>query len=1227
MTTGMTEWEFTGDAKSWLDQAIQQDPPLPFKEAKVEQRGSGSNQRRDLSLLGKDGRVLITGEVKLPYRKDGSSPYLQPVVADARSKARKAGARFFFTWNVNECVLWETEAPDAAMHTQNYRRWQVTPEGSQVLREEHMLLPTTVDKIRYWIPEFLRDLARCLNAAEPFERRTPDQRFIEALESALELPIRFTFEELASRFVKQGPFRADLERWMRDDQGWVLSLDPNDIRENLLRAAKVACYSLVNRLVFYEALLKRHKKMRKCEVPDHLAQGDALRLHLESFFATAKNVTGDYETVFGEDHSGIGFRIPFYSDLAVGYWRDLIVQIHAFDFSKLDYEIIGSIFERLIAPEERHKYGQFYTRAEVVDLINSFCIREGSELVMDPACGGGTFLVRAYARKRELAPERQHAELLSDLFGADIAAFATNLTTINLATRDLIDDANYPQVARADFFDVLPRKMFIKLPNAVAKAAGLGKSQMREVQIPLLDAVVGNPPYIRQEMIRAERKAYYRDLTGGESGIKLSGRSDIHCYFWPHSAEFLKADGYLCFLTSSQWLDVEYGFKLQGWVLQNFKIVAIIESVDEPWFVGARVTTAITILQKCDDEAQRLANRVRFVQLRQPIGDLVAHDGTTAGAMQAADRLRDEFMQCTESVSNARFRLRVIDQKHLWDEGVRLGRIMRRSGEAGAETDADDEDAPPVSGGSYFGGKWGVYVRAPDLWFEWIKRFGSKFASLGELATIRRGITTGNDKYFFLVDSTTACLERISDQSQFEDEFGVQRKLVRDGKVKLVLAGEARGQMWPVESKYLEPEVHSLMEVKGHVVRPEDCKRMILLCGERKAALKGTFVLKYIQWCERHNVHKGSTIAARANKNREWYDLTGHPRGIAFWPKSQQYKHAVPLNLAELQANCNLYDILPGEKTSETIVAVLNSTLAVLAKFQYGRPVGNEGNLKTEIVDVNMMPVPDVRNVSKAIAEKLTNAFSELRKRDAMQFLSERRMREMAFERSGKDAELKTLSDKGELDMPDRKALDHAVLELLGVSNKNEREKMLGELYAYLKSFFEVTRRKEERAISNKNTSKRRGAASPQELAQQVFDELRNRAPQLLRRYEPDFLTHEMLFDAHDVPAEGEASIRQDLISGSPVVEFMKGKRQTGLCVVPTSCQAQMLKLLADNGMRGIVRIAHVEEECQSVRDRYTVFVRQRDQMIATLIGELVSDDDLAGKVREFALSMILRDH
>lgn len=93
----MNEWEFVGEVKSWIDQILRHNPSLPFSGAKAEQRGSGSNKRRDLTILDRDGQPILTGEVKLPYAKDGTSPYRSDVVVDARKKAEKAGVRYFFT--------------------------------------------------------------------------------------------------------------------------------------------------------------------------------------------------------------------------------------------------------------------------------------------------------------------------------------------------------------------------------------------------------------------------------------------------------------------------------------------------------------------------------------------------------------------------------------------------------------------------------------------------------------------------------------------------------------------------------------------------------------------------------------------------------------------------------------------------------------------------------------------------------------------------------------------------------------------------------------------------------------------------------------------------------------------------------------------------------------------------------------------------------------------------
>ncbi len=1220
MPEEMNEWEFSASVASWINEQLANDKSLPFKEARCEQYSPGSRKRRDLTLLDEKGKPVLTGEIKLPYRQDGKPPSNETGYADARMKAAKATAKWFFTWNVNEFLLWDFETADQPRKDRQYRSWDIT----LVNKPSHMLAPSTTHAVQNWIALLLNEFAKILRGKTSIGTKSPDEKFINELESALALPIRYTFEELDGRY-EQARFRSKLDAWMREEQGWIIYDDREGIRDNLERAAKFASYALVNKLVFHEALLKRYgSKIRKMEVPTHIDTGEGLRLHLQSFFEVAKKVTGDYETVFGEDHSGLGSRIPFYADAAVDSWRELINDIHEFDFSKLDYEVIGGIFERLIAPEERHKYGQFYTRPEVVDLMNAFCIRCGDELVMDPACGGGTFLVRAYARKRELSPGRKHAALLTDLYGVDISHFATHLTTINLATRNLIDDENYPQIARSDFFDVESGRVLMSVPRHV-QSGGLGETQQRHIQVPPLDAIIGNPPYVRQEDIRKSKskkkpqpgtKEYYQELVKTEAGANLAGRSDIHCYFWPHATTFLKDDGYLSLITSSQWLDVEYGFKLQSWILRNFKIVAVMESLVEPWFVGARVATTVTVLRKEKDEAKRMQNTVRFVQIRQPLADILGHDGTTAGAVETTNSFRDELLGLTDNTVNDRYRARLVSQGDLWNQGVKLGVMMGKSGDAGS----DDEDAQD---GDYYGGKWGVYLRAPDLWFKLIDNYGDRFAPLGDISEIRRGVTTGKDCFFFPIDVSKACLSAQKNAEKFKSQYGIPRKEVAGGKVKLVKAGEGRGELHAIEAEYLEPEVHSLMEVDGFTVAPDDCARMILLVGKQKDQLKGTRVLDYIEWGEKNNFHTGATCAARVTRSRTWYDLTGHKRGAMFWPKAQQYKHAIPINDHNLQCNCNLYDIhLPDDTDPEAVAGILNSSISIFAKHQFGRPVGVEGNLKTEVVDVNMLPIVSPMAGSKTVRTRLVKAFRKMKKRDALYLLSERRLREMAYKQKGKEDELANLSDECELDMDDRRELDDAVLGLLGVRSKKERNELLNELYRYLREFFEWTRRKEEQAIVNKKVTKRRGQVNANELAVQLYEYMHDNEPYLLKTYGMDFLDSKKLFDVYELPAQGVAVPQANLFSAHGVA-FKKGTRQLHFQETTVPGQDEVVALVANAGIRGITRFPREADEIDRIRNAYGRFLSQRDRRIQELVAEKTNDEEMQERIRDALMAML----
>lgn len=1204
MNAETSELDFTSRVAGWINLTLDRDPSLPFKEARCERKAPGSRKPRDFSLIDKSGKIALTGEVRLAFARDGATPRNEALVKNAREKAELAGVRYFFTWNVNEMLLWETFAPGTHEQERNYRRWVVT----DVRTAEDLDNPIVQKQVQRWVASFLSEYAQIYLGEARIGALAPDEKFIDTLESFLSRPIHLTLEELDGR-SRDRRFKAELDAWMRDKLGFVLSEEPQTVRDNIERAAKSACYVLVNRLVFYEAMMKRYgRSLPLLEVPRHLGSGDELRTHLLGIFQRAVEVTADYETVFGEDPRELGGRIPFYSDDAVVHWRELVRGIHRFDFTKLNYDVIGRIFERLVGPEERHKYGQFFTRPDVVDLINAFCIGAADARVMDPACGAGTFLVRAYARKRELNPSRGHGDILRDLFGVDFSTFATHLCTINLATRDLVNEENYPQVARSDFFDVKRGEALVLLPihAPIAAARGKGTEGARPVTVPELDAVVSNPPYMRQEDIRSEKplrgegpragtKEHYQALAQKEGNISLSGRSDLHCYFWPHASTFLRDGGYLGFLTPSQWLDVEYGFRLQEFLLANFQILAVIESLDEPWFEGARVQTAITILRKEADEPARMDNTVRFVQLRRAIKELLSNDGTEAGRQLAAESLRDEVLGLSEDTVNARYRARLVQQRQLWEDGVRLGGAMGKAKAA-----------------EYYGGKWGVHLRAPDLWFELQAETRKGWVPLSELAEVRRGITSGKDRFFFVRDVSGECLAEERDPRRFAERFGADRFSVEGGNVSLVRCGEKHGEIRPIESRFLEPEVHTLMELKRYTVTPEDCGRRILLVSEPKHKLRGTHVLRYIQWGESQGWHKGSTCAARVTANRAWYDLTGCGGGVLLWPLAQQYRHVAICNDDRVVSNKRLFDISPHNDVSKRVLGgVLNSTWVVLSKYQYGRPVGVEGNLDTEVVDVNMMLVPDPRRASESARRRVARAFESMKSRQLLQFLSPRRLRKMAYTLAGKLSELEKLPDKCELDMLDRRELDDAVLEMLGVRKKERRGELLEALYREMREMFEAIRQKEEKAAEFKKRAKRKTRLTARDIARQVLKDISEKEPRWLRSFD-SFLPPGCELDEYPLPETGEPVHVSDMFESNG----LRFGRKEFLSVRDRD-QAELLFELWRTGIRGSVKVPRDAKVIAQVLREWLRFVADREARMRELAAERTADEDMQADIVE----------
>ena len=1186
----LTEWTFAADAAKWMTMWLHGRKSMPFTEAKVEQKSSGSLKRRDLSLLDRDGKKALTGEIRFPDAKDGQTPYNARLVTDARRKAARAGAPFFFTWNINRLLLWPTQGEHEV----------AVFDVVRIRRHEELEFASVERQIREeFIPRFLEKYAAIYKGEEATGVRPLDQLFISRLESALQSIANIIFADALELCGTNKTFKKQLDSWMKA-QEWLLSDDEQLLRDNVDRATRLASYITANKLVFYQALRRNRRfNLPKLELLPQVDSAEHLLTHFRGLFDQAKIVTRDYQTIFD---GGFIDRVPFITDKVVDRWRSLVKLLNDFDFRQFGQDVIGHIFEDLLSPEERHRWGQHYTQPVIVDVINAFCIRRGDAVVLDPASGSGTFPVRAYARKKFLSPSSSHAKLLEQLYACEISDYAAHLSALNLATRDLIDGENFPRVARADFFDTRPDVPFCSVPDATKD---VGTEATQDIYLKAVDAVIGNPPYLRQEEIGKENKKNYTETVKGEwPGLKLSGRSDLHIYFWPHASQLLPEGGYFGFLTSASWLDVEYGFHLQRWILQNFELIAVLESMCEPWFTGARVATTVAILRRCSDPNKRAQNPVHFVQLRKPLKDLLANDSTETGRQEAAQQLRDLIESAKTDVRTEGYRILVVPQQKLWDDGCKLGQIT-----AGKEDDEEEnetngslqeETAAYRTGVGYLGGKWGVYLRAPDLYFELMEEFGDQFAPLGEIAEVRRGVTSGCDDFFMPLDITQDALQETN-VAEFRQRYRCNREDVVRRKVRVVRAGD--GSEHPIEARYLKPEVHSLMTIESVRFSQTQTQRVMLLVDESLDVLKGTHVLAYIRYGQRETfggdlpASKRETCASRPR----WYDVANYPKGSIILPKLVQYRHIAAWNSDNLPVNCALMVVEAKDADrNKALAAVLNSTLVAFVKPYFSRKLGNEANTQLDVYAANILPVPNVAQMPEKTIEVLAAAFDAFGDRPVTQLVEQRLLdiRTVAVLK-GQEAEPGELPV--ELQRPDRQALDRAVLRAIGIP-ENEGGKFLERLYREVTLFWNSARIVEIQAMENRKRAKKGRVASPREVAQEIFDSIE---PAQIRRFPNDFLPDQEPADTVELP-EGKAKLYEsaDFYDASAL-----GVGKTKI-TLRHRAQAELAKLYADLHRTGFVKLSVEAKSCDRMRRDWERYAGEMQTIFQALATERTDDEE-----------------
>lgn len=115
------------------------------------------------------------------------------------------------------------------------------------------------------------------------------------------------------------------------------------------------------------------------------------------------------------------------------------------------------------------------------------------------------------------------------------------------------------------------------------------------------DIALANPPYVRQEKIesfringkpvvsKAQLKADYKTY---------AGTADLLVYFYERALRLLKPEGALAFITSNKWYRAGYGKSLRSWLVENARILKLMDFGDAPVFEAIAYPTILVATRR-----------------------------------------------------------------------------------------------------------------------------------------------------------------------------------------------------------------------------------------------------------------------------------------------------------------------------------------------------------------------------------------------------------------------------------------------------------------------------------------------------------------------------------------------------------------------------------------------------------------------------------------------------
>lgn len=591
----LNERAWAGQIISWIKQAIN-DGTTIFQDATNDEGikvASGKTKFPDVLLfVDKVSGIVFNGwELKFPDTEADDAEMLE----NALEKAERLKSNSFVTWNGTEAIIWQIMNGDYTIT--GLKKLKVYPKEKDIITRNDLADRNNYNKYEAKLQNrlniILHDLELLYTQGKLKKAINISSNIVEAVLDTSKHFIPQLQNEINELKSNDKTFRNDFNRWKIIENSTLKILSSSSRRvENIEPEevlAKFTYYKLIGKILFYLTLAENLSgKVRKLE----LSNNKDVQKQLNDFFEQAKRI--DYQAVFESDFTD---KIPF-NETIDELLYELVIVFNRFDFKILPTEVIGHILENLVPQEEKQKFGQYFTSETLANFVTFSAIQDKNSTVIDPTSGTGTFL-NAFYHVLQFYGNRDHQQILNQIWGNDISHFPATLSVINLYKQKVNDTANFPRVIRRDFFTIAPTQT-IAIPD------NKEIDKINQVPIPKFDAIVSNFPFIQQEDIPNDilNSQFESEFEKTQSAFingnrfDINGKSDYYIYCFYNSLKFLKDNGILSAITSNAWLGKNYGLQFKKFLLDNFHIKYIVRSNAEHWFKDSKVSTIFITLQK-----------------------------------------------------------------------------------------------------------------------------------------------------------------------------------------------------------------------------------------------------------------------------------------------------------------------------------------------------------------------------------------------------------------------------------------------------------------------------------------------------------------------------------------------------------------------------------------------------------------------------------------------------